>query len=121
MTITEANITAESYFNHNGIYYVKVAFEGMYISGITVQKSKKYEGWWVQMPAYQKNGKWKKYIEYANDSPLKALIESKAIEAVEGNRILDLDDTAPSDDVVVESTDKQMENPGALFDDIPDF
>jgi len=108
MTITEAKITAESYHEYNGIHYVKVSFEGMYISGITVQKSKKYMGWWVQMPAYKdRMGKWKKYIEYANDSELKAMIEAKAIEAIEQP----VANTPSNTNVVIDPTDEELDNP----------
>lgn len=116
MTLNESNITAETYHEYNGTYYVKLSFldYGMFIAGIRVGPSPKYEGWMVTMPSYHsKSSGWKQYIEFANNSELKAMIWQKCIEAAETAN------SAAPKDIVVEPTDDELNNPGTLLNDIP--
>ena len=85
MDITNAK--ADVYVGKVGVYYIKISMRdiGMYISGITVKKSPKYDDWWVQMPYYKdyKSNKTKRYIEFDQESPMRIAIERLCIEAVE--------------------------------------
>ncbi|MBB1555746.1 hypothetical protein HG445_002000 [Candidatus Saccharibacteria bacterium] len=91
MRLEEAKATV--YAEKKGVFYLKLSFDsGTYISGITVRKSVKYGGWWVQMPYFHdpKTGNTKRYIEFDQDSPDHDQIERLCINAVE-NRDLSLD------------------------------
>ena len=84
--MTIANATASIYTEREDVYYIKLSMPdiGMHISGITVKKSPKYGGWWVQMPYYSnRNGNTKNYIEFDEESPARRDIERPCIEAVE--------------------------------------
>lgn len=78
--------TANVYVEKKGVYYVKISLPdiGMYISGITVKKSPKYGGWWVQMPYYKNHrGNTKNYIEFDQESSAYIAIERICTKAVE--------------------------------------
>ncbi len=99
------NAKASVYTEKSGTYYVKISLQdmGLYVSGITVKKSPKYGGWWVQMPYFKdyKTGKTKRYIEFDQESPLRLSIEQLCINAVEVNLnagTRDYKDTLPTDD-----------------------
>lgn len=77
---------ASVYADKKGVFYLKISFDtGSYISGITVRKSVKYGGWWVQMPYFRdpRTGDTKRYIEFDQESPDQQKIERLCIEAVE--------------------------------------
>jgi hypothetical protein len=77
---------ASVYTEKFGVFYVKLSLLeiGMYISGITVKKSPKYGGWWVQMPYFKdRTGSAKKYIEFDQESSARETIERLCIKAVE--------------------------------------
>ena len=97
------------YAENSGTYYVKISIHdiGMYISGITVKKSPKYGGWWVQMPYFKnyKTGKTQRYIEFDQESPIRLLIERICIEAAEEKALI----TRASDDIL--PTDDDLEKP----------
>lgn len=62
------SIKAEVYLHKNDVYYVKIWFAGLKISGITVRPSKKEEEMWVQMPMYRsKDGKFHRYVEFEEE------------------------------------------------------
>ncbi len=81
------NITTEVYTSREDVHYVKayLADLGMYIAGITVRPSPKYEGLWVQMPHYfnPRNNSIKKYIEFESDSTFKKQLEQKCLAAIQ--------------------------------------
>lgn len=81
------DIAPTIYSEVSGVYYIKLTIQkfGLYISGITVRKSPKYGGWWVQMPYYKdyKSGKTKRYIEFNEESTLWPIVENICIQAVE--------------------------------------
>jgi len=80
---------ASVYAEKKGVFYLKLAFDsGAYISGITVIKSVKCGGWWVQMPYFRdpRTGNTKRYIEFDQESPDKDAIERLCIEAVEARQ-----------------------------------
>ncbi len=77
---------ASVYAEKKSVFYLKLSFEtGSYISGITVRKSPKYGGWWVQMPYFRdpRTGNTKRYIEFDQESPDQQEIEQLCINAVE--------------------------------------
>lgn len=87
MRLEEAK--AVVYAENKGVFYLKLSFDtGTYISGITVRKSPKYGGWWVQMPYFRDNktGSTKRYIEFDQDSADRDEIERLCIEAIETNK-----------------------------------
>jgi len=99
------NAKSDVYAENKGTYYVKVSIRdiGLYISGITVKKSPKFNDWWVQMPYYKdyKTGKAKRYIEFDQESPIRLPIEKLSIEAVEAKLHVtktNYTDALPSDD-----------------------
>lgn len=74
-------IAVETYKTSGEFHYVKVSIDGLYVSGIKVSESRKYQGTlWIQMPSYRQGNKWKRYIETSNDSRLGNEIY-KAIES----------------------------------------
>jgi len=83
------NAKASVYAVSSGTYYIKISIHdiGMYISGISVRKSPKFGGWWVQMPYFKdyKTGNTKRYIEFSPESSAKTILERLSIEAVENN------------------------------------
>lgn len=91
------NAIADVYLEKSGTYYVKFSLLdiGMYISGITVKKSPKFRGWWVQMPYYKdpRTGNSKRYIEFDQESPAREKIELLCIKVVENKAN---DTTAPN-------------------------
>lgn len=111
--ITEDDISAQVYFTSpKNVHYVKIELFGMYISNIRVQRSlKNFDGqWWVQMPSFEKNGKWSNIIEFRPESKLKTLITEACIKAV--NQVVDTGLVAPevSSDIVVDElmTDEEF-------------
>jgi len=99
------NAKTNVYAEKSGTYYVKISLPdlGIYVSGITVKKSVKYSGWWVQMPYYKdyKTGVAKRYIEFDQESPIRPRVEQLCIEAVEAkidNSTRDYKDTVPTDE-----------------------
>lgn len=113
------NAQASVYTEKSGVYYAKLSFDtGTHISGITVRQSPKYGGWWVQMPYFYnpKAGSTKRYIEFDQESPDKAIVERLCIDAVEASKdhqgtTNSYTDTQPSD----EDIDKPID-----FSEIPD-
>lgn len=87
-------------------YYVKVTFcnLGMFANSFMVQPSK-YEGnslWWVQPPKHvQGKGKWVATIDFDKGYGLWAIIEEKAIKAVEQYKRDSMQNLVPSQDVVL--------------------
>ena len=99
------NAKSDVYAENKGTYYVKISIRdiGLYLSGITVKKSPKFNDWWVQMPYYKdyKTGKAKRYIEFDQESPIRIPIEKLSIEAVEAKLSAaqtSSTDTLPSND-----------------------
>ena len=83
MRLEEAH--ASVYAEKNDVFYVKLSFDsGTYISGITVRKSPKYGGWWVQMPYFRdpRTGNTKRYIEFDQESSDQVMIEQLCVDAV---------------------------------------
>lgn len=91
LNVLEEYVEAEVYkvLPNNGspTYLVKVCFTdiGLYINSIRVQESVKYpeKGMWVQLPSYKAGMRWYKVIEFDGSSPMLALIEKYARQAVE--------------------------------------
>lgn len=84
MRLEEAH--ASVYAEKKEVFYLKLAFDsGTYISGITVRRSVKYGGWWVQMPYFRdpRTGNTKRYIEFDQESSDQVMIEQLCIDAVE--------------------------------------
>lgn len=76
---------ARVYAEKKGVSYLKLSFDsGTHISGITVRKSVKYGGWWVQMPYFHdpRTGNTKRYIEFDQESSDAEEIERLCIDAV---------------------------------------
>ena len=86
--LAEAQVYKDYPDKNGGItYIVKVSLldAGLYITGITAQRSPKYpdKGWWVQLPRTQAAGRYFKPFEMDLSSELWTLIERRTIEAVE--------------------------------------
>lgn len=85
MLLNAQTISAEIY-NYDPVrerYYVKLKFHQAYICGIVVQPSIQNPGkYMINMPSYKRGLGWAHYIEFEKTSPLKALIEDKALNAV---------------------------------------
>lgn len=106
------NIQTEVYTSRDDVHYVKAHLVdlGVYIAGITVRPSPKYEGLWVQMPHYfnPRNSSIKKYIEFEPDSTFKRQLEQKCLAAVQEHGEAELNindkdfDTAITNIVTVE-------------------
>ena len=77
-------VTAEQYTKKDKVHYVKVEIDGLYISGIRVQKSIKYDNrLWIQMPKYKAGKEWRAYVESENDSALGAAIYDAITELMD--------------------------------------
>lgn len=107
------NAEASVYTENNGVFYIKLSFStGTYISGITVKKSPKYGGWWVQMPYYRdyKTKNTKRYIEFDQDSQDREVIDELCTQAVDsyiasGNSSNSYTDTLPKDEDIDKPVD----------------
>ena len=111
--ITEQDISAQVYYTSpKSVHYVKIELFGMYISNIRVQRSlKNFDGqWWVQMPSFEKNGKWSTIIEFRPESELKTLITKACIKAVDQELDSGLVAPGESSDVVIDDlmTDEEL-------------
>lgn len=107
------NVIASFYAKSGQFHYVKLEIDGVFISGIKVSASKKYEGQvWIQMPTYKQGKDWKRYIEIANDSPLGREIYERIEEIAkprifgEAGREEDGNSGKKSKDVIVEDFDE---------------
>lgn len=121
--ITEDDISAQVYFTSpSNVHYVKIELFGMYISSIRVQRSRKSfdKEWWLQMPSFQRNGKWSDIVEFRPESNLKTLIYEACIKAV--NQEVDSGLIAPgeSSDVVVDDLMTDEEYKKQLDELFPD-
>jgi len=62
------DLSAEVYHIKGEVFYVKIWFMGIKISGVTVRPSKKDEDLWVQMPMYRgRDGKFHRYVEFEDN------------------------------------------------------
>lgn len=85
--IDPKDITAEVYYKDTvkDVWYAKILYGGIYISGIKVQHSHRDPDGplWVQMPSYKTGDKWRRYIEFqGGNKQLRDFIEDKCREAV---------------------------------------
>lgn len=88
MRLEEAH--ASVYAEKKEVFYLKLSFDtGTYISGITVRKSPRYGGWWVQMPYFRdpRTGSTKRHIEFDQESPDQETIERLCIDAVDTYKV----------------------------------